>query len=99
MCRECKGLINVPDKLGRSPLLVSLMAGAGVEAVTELLKQGGSQGQEKPLECSNYFFSGEDPATEDEVGRGAPEAAILYCDTQVPVPVLSYLCEDLSSIL
>ncbi len=97
MCRESKGLINVPDKLGRSPLLVSLMAGAGVEAVTELLKQGGSQ--EKPLECSSYFFSGEDPATEDEVGRGAPEAAILYCDTQVPVPVLSYLCEDLSSIL
>ena len=54
MCRESKGLINVPDKLGRSPLLVSLMAGAGVEAVTELIKQGGSQ--EKPLECSNYFF-------------------------------------------
>ena len=27
--------------------------------------------------------SGEDPATEDEVGRGAPEAAILYCDTEV----------------
>lgn len=65
MCRESKGLINVPDKLGRSPLLVGLMAGAGVQAVTELIRQG------------------EDPATEDEVGRGAPEAAILYCDTEV----------------
>ena len=27
--------------------------------------------------------SGEDPGAEDEVGRGTPEAAILYCDTQV----------------
>ena len=34
MCRESKGLINVPDKLGRSPLLVGLMAGAGLEAIT-----------------------------------------------------------------
>ena len=40
MCRESKGLINTPDKLGRSPLLVCLMAGAGIEAVTELFKQG-----------------------------------------------------------
>ena len=40
MCRESKGLINIPDKLGRSPLLVGLMAGAGLEAITELLKQG-----------------------------------------------------------
>ena len=42
MCRESKGLINIPDKLGRSPLLVGLMAGAGVQAVTELIKQGES---------------------------------------------------------
>ena len=27
--------------------------------------------------------SGEAPGAEDEVGRGTPEAAILYCDTQV----------------
>ena len=40
VCRESKGLINTPDKLGRSPLLVCLMAGAGIEAVTELFKQG-----------------------------------------------------------
>lgn len=26
---------------------------------------------------------GEDPSQEDEVGRGAPEAAVLYCDTLV----------------
>ena len=66
MCRESKGLINVPDKLGRTPLLAGLMAGANVEAVKELLEQG------------------EDPGQEDEVGRGAPEAAVLYCDCQVP---------------
>lgn len=40
VCRESKGLINVADKLGRSPLLAGLMAGAGLAAVTELLKQG-----------------------------------------------------------
>ena len=39
MCRESKGLINVADKLGRTPLLVGLMAGAGLEAVKELLHQ------------------------------------------------------------
>ena len=66
VCKESKGLINSPDKLGRTPLLAGLMAGAGLEAVAELLAQG------------------EDPAQEDEVGRGAPEAAILYCDNKVP---------------
>ena len=65
MCKESKGLINLADKLGRTPLLAGLMAGAGLEAVTELVVQG------------------EDPAQEDEVGRGAPEAAILYCDNKV----------------
>ena len=66
VCKESKGLINSADKLGRTPLLAGLMAGAGLEAVAELLAQG------------------EDPAQEDEVGRGAPEAAILYCDNKVP---------------
>lgn len=65
VCRESKGLVSVMDKLGRTPLLAGLMAGAKLDAVAELLRQG------------------EDPGAEDEVGRGAPEAAILYCDTQV----------------
>ena len=37
MCKESKGLINLADKLGRTPLLAGLMAGAGLEAVMELL--------------------------------------------------------------
>ena len=65
VCKESKGLINLADKLGRTPLLAGLMAGAGLEAVRELVEQG------------------EDPSQEDEVGRGAPEAAILYCDNKV----------------
>ena len=65
VCKESKGLINLADKLGRTPLLAGLMAGAGLEAVRELVVQG------------------EDPGQEDEVGRGAPEAAILYCDNKV----------------
>ena len=40
VCKESKGLINLADKLGRTPLLAGLMAGAGLAAVTELLKQG-----------------------------------------------------------
>ena len=95
MCRESKGLINIPDKLGRSPLLVGLMAGAGVEAVTELLKQGeASQEEETKSRNRNnvILYTGEDPATEDEVGRGAPEAAILYCDTQVLLELTK--CKD-----
>ena len=67
VCKESKGLINLSDKLGRTPLLAGLMAGAGLEAVTELLAQG------------------EDPSQEDEVGRGCPEAAILYCDNKVQI--------------
>ena len=65
ICRESKGLINMSDRLGRTPLLAALMAGARLESVRELLDQG------------------EDPGQEDEVGRGAPEAAVLYCDTEV----------------
>ena len=63
--KESKGLVNVQDKLGRGPLLVGLMAGAGLEAVKEMLRQG------------------EDPGQEDEVGRGCPEAAVLYCAPDV----------------
>ena len=77
VCRESKGLINVADKLGRTPLLAGLMAGAKLDAVAELLRQG------------------EDPGAEDEVGRGAPEAAILYCDTEV---FKFYIYHKLSSV-
>ena len=59
MCRESKGLINVPDKLGRSPLLVGLMAGAGLEAITELLKQGeGFQEQPQGYTMTHVLFRG-----------------------------------------
>ena len=70
--KESKGLVNVQDKLGRGPLLVGLMAGAGLEAVKELLSQG------------------EDPGQEDEVGRGCPEASVLYCAPEVIRYVLQY---------
>ena len=73
--KESKGLVNVQDKLGRGPLLVGLMAGAGLEAVKELLRQG------------------EDPGQEDEVGRGCPEASVLYCVPEVIRYVLEY-CRD-----
>ena len=36
---------------------------------------------------------GEDPSQEDEVGRGAPEAAVLYCDTLV----IFFYCDTLVS--
>ena len=75
VCKESKGLINVQDKLGRGPLLVGLMAGAGLEAVKELLKQG------------------EDAGQEDEVGRGCPEAAVLYCAPDVIRYILEF-CEN-----
>ena len=70
--KESKGLVNVEDKLGRGPLLVGLMAGAGVEVVKELLSQG------------------EDPGQEDEVGRGCPEAAVLYCGPDVIRYILEF---------
>ena len=58
-CRESKGLINVPDKLGRSPLLVGLMAGAGLEAITELLKQGeGFQEHPQGYTMAHVLFRG-----------------------------------------
>jgi hypothetical protein len=35
-----------------------------------------------------FFEAGEDPGQKDEVGRTCPEAAVLYCDTDVStVPV------------
>lgn len=63
-------MTNNQDKLGRTPLLTALIAGAGGEAVEELLKNG------------------EDIAEEDDVGRTAPEAAILYCSPEVIQAVL-----------
>ena len=80
MCKESKGLINLADKLGRTPLLAGLMAGAGLEAVMELVVQG------------------EDPSQEDEVGRGAPEAAILYCDNKVIQYLLEQCCRSDSKV-
>ena len=54
-------MTSVADKLGRTPFLTALTAGAGADAVQELLNHG------------------ENIAEEDEVGRNAAEAAILYC--------------------
>ena len=65
-------MVNMQDKLGSGSLLVGLMAGAGLEAVKEMLRQG------------------EDPGQEDEVGRGCPEAAVLYCAPEVIRYVLQY---------
>ena len=44
--QRSRGMSNVADKLGRTPLLTALIAGAGVEAVAELLKQGEDPGEE-----------------------------------------------------
>ena len=73
VCRESKGLNNLPDKLGRGPLLVGLMAGAELGAVEEMIEYG------------------ENPAQEDEVGRGCPEAAVLYCSADVVRFLLAHL--------
>ena len=73
VCKESKGLNNLPDKLGRGPLLVGLMAGAEVGAVEEMIEYG------------------ENPAQEDEVGRGCPEAAVLYCSAEVVRFILTHL--------
>ena len=58
-------------RLGRTPLLVGLLAGAKEQVVTELLEHG------------------EDPTKEDQVGRGCPEAAMLYCNASVLKIILS----------
>jgi ankyrin repeat protein len=39
-----RGLSNIKDKLGKTPLLTSLIAGAGVDSVSELLKHGEDHG-------------------------------------------------------
>ena len=39
-----RDLSNITDKLGRTPLLTALIAGAGDEAVSELLKHGADPG-------------------------------------------------------
>ena len=54
-------MTNIADKLGRTPLLTAVIAGAGADAIQELLNHG------------------ENIAEEDEVGRNAAEASILYC--------------------
>jgi ankyrin repeat protein len=41
-----RGMTNVCDKLGRTPLLTALIAGAGAEAVQELLKNGEDPAEE-----------------------------------------------------
>ena len=41
-----RGLANVQDKLGRTPLLTALIAGAGADAVSELLNHGEDPGME-----------------------------------------------------
>ena len=38
--KKCRKLSNQPDKLGRTPLLVGLLSGIGVDVVTILLEQG-----------------------------------------------------------
>lgn len=37
---RCRGMSNTKDKLGRTPLLLALLAGAAPPAVTELLNTG-----------------------------------------------------------
>ena len=49
MCKESKGLINLADKLGRTPLLAGLMAGAGLEAVMELVVGTGVEAWDREL--------------------------------------------------
>ena len=43
---HCSGLVNMKDKLGRTPLLTALMAGAPEDAVNELLEYGEDPGME-----------------------------------------------------
>ena len=64
---------NTRDKLGRTPLLIALIYGAGADAVRELI------------------FHGEDPTEEDDVGRTALEAALLYCSPDVIEVILNAL--------
>ena len=47
------------------------------------------------------LVQGEDPSQEDEVGRGAPEAAVLYCDCEVQRKSIQYLeiCKFLLQVI
>ena len=40
MCQKSSAMSNAKDKLGRTPLLVALMSGEGVEAVEVLVREG-----------------------------------------------------------
>ena len=40
MYQECRQLGNQADKLGRTPLILGLLSGAGVEAVEVMLELG-----------------------------------------------------------
>ena len=40
VCSRSRCMTNVADKLGRTPLLTALIAGAGADAIQELLKNG-----------------------------------------------------------
>ena len=41
---RCRGLSNIPEKLGRTPLLTALIAGAAVDAISQLLDHGEDPG-------------------------------------------------------
>ena len=41
---QCRGLSNIPEKLGRTPLLTALIAGAAVDAISQLLDHGEDPG-------------------------------------------------------
>jgi len=51
-------LNNLPDKLGRGPLLVGLMAGAELGAVEEMIEYGENPAQEDEVGLANneQFF-------------------------------------------
>ena len=40
LCQECRQLGNQADKLGRTPLILGLLSGAGTEAVEVMLELG-----------------------------------------------------------
>ena len=55
VCRESKGLNNLPDKLGRGPLLVGLMAGAEFGAVEEMIEYGENPAQEDEVSKLDFL--------------------------------------------
>ena len=68
------------DKLGRTPLLVGLMSGAGREAVEVLVTEGE---QVMVLITVMIMITMTQVEITDDVGRSCVEAAVLYCDHQV----------------